>query len=383
MIGPDKSRAWMEIDLDAVAWNYRETVKAVGPAVGVMAVVKDESYGLGAVPIARRLAGEGCELFCVADLREALELREAGITGRILMLLPVPMAYLETAADYRIEFLVLSADQAEAYDNAAAALGKTATAHIKLDIGLGRLGMVVKDREQDVLEEIRRIAGLKHLQAVALLGHTTQSALIGGDALNREQLERFIRIAEQVEAEGFHFERHCLGSAPFADYPEYACDYIRVGALLYGGLPGTKFPFRPRPALRMYARVIQVKTLPEGTPISYGPIFHTLRETRVATVALGFSDGLRRSISGGGCMLLHGRRAPYIGKVTSDFSMLDVTDIPNVREGDIATVFGTDGDLSQTIEDYAALYPASVAETSASFTGRVPRFYVSEGKTFS
>ena len=149
----------MEIDLDAVAWNYRETVKAVGPDAGVMAVVKDESYGLGAVPIARRLAGEGCELFCVADLREALELREAGITGRILMLLPVPMAYLETAADYRIEFLVLSAKQAEEYDRAAAALGKTATAHIKLDIGLGRLGMVVKGHEQQVLAEIRRIAG--------------------------------------------------------------------------------------------------------------------------------------------------------------------------------------------------------------------------------
>ena len=112
----------MELDLDAVAWNYRETVKAVGPDAGVMAVVKDESYGLGAVPIARRLAQEGCELFCVADLREAMELREAGVTGRILMLLPVSMEYLEIAAENRIEFLVLSADQAEAYDNAAAAL---------------------------------------------------------------------------------------------------------------------------------------------------------------------------------------------------------------------------------------------------------------------
>lgn len=372
---PNRYRAWMEVDLDAIVHNYHEAAKLLKPGQEIAAVVKADAYGLGAVQIAKALSDAGCAHFCVATFDEAMELREHGISARLMTLAPIPAEELSTAIQNRMEFPITGFRQAELFSKLAAGQSVHPTVHIKIDVGLSRIGIVAEHHPQSAIDEILRIFSLPNLHIAGLMSHITCSSSIGGDEFNRNQLRLYTQIADAVSRKGYIFERHCLSSSPFLQYLDDSYDFVRLGALLYGSLPGVKVPFPLRPSVGLYTRIIQIKRVPAGTPVSYGPEFHTLRNTVIATIGIGFSDGIRRSIVNGGKVLVRGKKASYIGKLCSDFAMIDITDVPDAKEGDIVTIFGTDGNLTQGVEDYAALYPASVSETTAVLTKRIPRFY--------
>ena len=378
---PNKCRTWLEIDLDSIVYNYLESTKLLKSGCQIISVLKADAYGLGAVPIARALWDAGCNYFAVAYLDEAIELREKGILSRLLTFTPIPETLSGIALCNHIESPVVSFEQAKRLSDSLPN-GARLNVHIKLDLGLSRIGIPVKDRWDEAMEEILKIFSLPRLQVVALMGHITGSRGPGGDVLNRSQLKLYDDMSAALEEKGLRFEKHCLSSQPFLKYPAYAHDFVRLGALLYGSMPGFVIPFKLKPSVGLYSKVIQVKSVPPGTPVSYGPEYHTLRQTTIATIGLGFSDGIRRSVVNGGAVLLRGRKVPFIGVLCSDYAMLDVTDVPHVAQGDTVTIFGCSGDLIQGIEDYAAIYPASVSETTSQFSKRLPRFYLRHNNNF-
>lgn len=375
---PNKLRAWMEIDLDAVASNYHEVCGLLPEGTELINVVKADAYGLGAVPIAACMQQEGCRFFAVATLEEAVELRKSGITGRIMTLGPIPTEQLREAVDNQIESTAVSVEYAEAMSAEAVSADLCMPVHIKLDLGLSRFGIVLDRRFEEALADVRRIFALPGLEVKALMGHITCAAGKAGDEFNRTQIGRYEAVTGALQAEGYSFKRHLLASNGYMNYPEYPYDAVRIGQLLYGSLPGETIPFELKPVVSLYTRVLQVKTVEAGTAVSYGPVAHTLRKTRIATVGIGFADGLRRSIINGGYMLFNGKKVPFLGKVCSDYSTLDITDVPECGEGDTLVLLGRSGDAFTDVGDYAAIYPASTSELTASFTPRLPRFYLSK-----
>jgi len=370
-----KDRTWLEVDLGAIGDNYREIKKKIGVNCQVIAAIKANAYGLGAVRIAQELETLGCPMFSVSCIEEAMELRENGVKAPILLMGWLNPVHVALAIDNDIEVSFFSLRQAEALSKAAKAAGKMLRGHIKLDVGLSRLGIVVRNRIDETLQEILRIAGLECIVPVAIFTHITSSKLPGAEEFDKAQLGLFVEVSAKLDELGLKLKKHCCSTIPAVRYPEYCFDYVRVAALLFGQLPHTYGRFDIKPSFSLKTRIWQIKQVEAGSAVSYGPTFHTLRQTKIAVVPIGFADGLRRTISNRGEMLIHGKRAPIIGMLSSDYSTLDVTDIPDVEEGDIVTVFGIDGGIEQPVHVYADLYPGTVSEVTAALGPRIPRFY--------
>lgn len=372
---PNKCRAWIEVDLDAIVYNYRKASAVLKSGCKIISIIKADAYGLGAIPIAKALESAGCSFFGVAFLDEAILLRESGICSRLLSLTPIPEKLSQIALYNQIESPVISYAQAKRLSDSLPN-GSKLKVHVKLDVGLGRIGIPVRNSFTNAIEEIKRIIALPNLDVVALMGHITGSSGPAGDVLNRAQLKLYCDMVAALENDGLHYEKHCLSSQPFLKYPEYAFDFVRLGALLLGSMPGYVLPFKLKPVVGLYSKVLQIKSVPVGTPISYGPFFHAHRETTIATIGIGFSDGIRRTVVNNGSVLIHGKKVPFAGTLCSDYAMLDVTDVPNVIEGDTVTIFGYSDGAFQGVEHYAEIYPASVSETTALLSKRLSRFYI-------
>jgi alanine racemase len=379
MMQYQQDRTWLEVDLDAIGKNYVDIKKKIAPDCQIIAVVKANAYGLGAVRIARELEALGCPMFSVACLQEAIELRENGISVPILLSGVLNPMHVELAIDNDIEVALVSYHHAKSLSKSAKTSGQRIKGHIKLDVGLSRLGIVVKNRRSEALSEILKIAELDCIDPVAIFTHITSAKLPGAEEFDRGQLELFAQMAIKVYEVGLRLKKHCCSTIPAVRYPEYNFDYIRVAAILFGQLPHTYERFNIKPVVELKTRIWQIKHVEAGTAISYGPIFHTLRRTKMAVVPIGFADGLRRSISNRGSMLIHGKMAPIIGTLSSDYSVLDMTDIPEAKEGDIVTVFGCDNGIEQPEHVYADLYPGTVSEVTSAISSRVPRFYLKGG----
>jgi len=375
-----RDRTWLEVDLGAIGDNYREVRRRIGPDCQVIAVVKADAYGLGAARVARELEALGCPMFSVSCIQEAMELRENGISAPILLMGVLDPIHAELAVENDVEVSIVGLRQAKALSSAAASRGCRLKGHIKLDVGLGRFGIVVRGREDEAFSEILSIAALRYLDLVAVYTHVTASKLPGAEEFNRDQLELFARTAARIRDAGIALKRHCCSTLPMVRYPEYCFDYVRVAAIIYGQTPAAYAPFDIHPAFALKTRIWQIKEVEAGTPISYGPTFHTLRRTRLAIVPVGFADGLRRTISNRGSMLVRANMAPLIGMLSSDFSILDVTDIPEAAEGDVVTVFGSDGGAELPASSYADLYPGTVSEVTSAISSRVPRVYLRKGR---
>lgn len=373
-------RVRFEVNLDAIEHNYMEIKRRIGSNCELMAVVKGNAYGLGAIRIAQELEGLGCSSFGVAYIEEAMELRENGVTSPILMLGPLNPIYTELAIDNDIEVPLVSFHQAEALSKKARQYGKRIKGHIKLDTGLSRLGIVVNNRLSETLSEIKKIVALKGIDVVGLFTHFTASDLIGSEEFNLAQMSLFAEIASECDAENILLKKHCSSSMPLERYPQYNYDCVRVGALLLGLCSAYSDMLDIKQSVTLRTRICQVKQIEANTPVSYGPIFHTLRKTRIAVIPMGFADGLRRTISNRGYMLIHGKKAPIIGKLSANYSTLDITDIPGAKEGEIVTVFGFDNGLYQTINEYANLYPGTVAEVTSTISQSIPRIYTRESR---
>lgn len=367
---------YVQIDLDAIADNMAAIRAKAG--VDVLAVIKADAYGHGAVPIARLLQ-DRCRFFGVSSILEALELRQAGLTAPILILGYTPVSAFPAAVREQIRPAIFHYEDALALSQEAQKQGKIAPFHFAVDTGMSRIGFQATAEDADLCAEIARMPGLL---AEGLFSHfaTADCADLTRSA---EQARKFAAFDDMLRARGLHIPlRHLDNSAGLMNFPP-KYEMVRSGIVTYGMYPSDEVSpalLSIRPALQWISRVTHVKTLEPGREISYGGTFVTTRPTRVATVPVGYADGYRRSLSGRFHVLIHGKKAPILGRVCMDQMMVDVTDIPGVALEDKVTLVGRDGGEQITMEQIAAAADSFNYEFVCGISRRVPRIYTRGGK---
>ena len=367
----------VKIDLDAISRNF-DAVRAKA-GVKVMAVVKADAYGHGAIQVARLLQDK-CAFFGVSSMLEAMELRKAGLRTPILILGHTPVNAYPTAIREGIRPTIFHYEDAKALSQAAQEAGIRAPFHFAVDTGMSRLGFQPTAESADLCARIARLPGLV---PEGLFSHFA-TADCADLSKARLQAERFDRFYEMLQQRGVSVAiRHMDNSAGLMNFPNHY-EMVRSGIVTYGMYPsGEVSPelLKLEPALQFLSRVTHVKMLPAGREVSYGGTFVTTRDTRIATVPVGYADGYRRSLSGKFYVLIHGKKAPILGRICMDQLMVDVTDIPETAVNDRVTLVGRDGDEVITMEEIAAAADSFNYEFVCGISRRVPRIYVSGGKT--
>ena len=365
------------IDLDAISHNIDAVREKAG--VPVMAVIKADAYGHGAVPIARLLRSK-CAFFGVSSMLEALELRRAGIDNPILILGHTPPAAFPEAVRQGIRPAIFRYEDAVALSRAAADAGIIAPFHFALDTGMSRIGFQATEDSADICAKIAALPGLR---AEGLFSHFA-TADCADLTRSRRQVALFDTFDAMLRIRGVEIPiRHLDNSAGLMNFP---CRYemVRSGIVTYGMYPSEEVSpalLQLEPALQWVSRITHLKLLEPGREISYGGTFVTTRPTRVATIPVGYADGYRRSLSGKFHVLIRGRKAPILGRVCMDQMMVDVTDIPDVALDDPVTLVGRSGNARITVEQIAAAADSFNYEFVCGISRRVPRFYISHGQT--
>jgi Alr-MurF fusion protein len=372
-IGAPDRPTWVRVDLDAIGGNVRRLRELAG--VPLMAVLKADAYGHGAVRVGRAALAAGAAMLAVATLGEARVLREAGISAPILVLGYTPPWQAREAALLNVACTIFDIDTAQALAEASAALGRRVRAHVKIDTGMARLGLLPAETGP-FLRAVRRLcdADGAELEVEGLYTHfaTADSA---DETFAREQLGRFCRVLAELDAAGLRPPIvHAANSAAVLRFPAARFDMVRSGIAMYGLRPADETPLPEgfRPALSLHSEVAQVRELPAGAPVSYGAAYRTPYPARIATVPAGYADGLRRSPPWQ-AMLVRGRRAPVVGRITMDYAMLDVTGIEGVRRGDPVVLIGRQGDACISTEEVAAWLGTINYEVTSTILPRVPR----------
>lgn len=366
------------IDLDAIRHNIRAVHERAG--VPVMAIIKADAYGHGAVEIARHIDGD-CAFFGVSSILEALELRQAGIEKPILILGYTPVATFPEAIRQSIRPAIFRYEDALALSQAATALGMTAKFHIAVDTGMSRIGFQVTPEEADICA---RIAALPNVEAEGLFSHLA-TADCADLTRARHQAALFDQFDEMLHSRGVTIRlRHLDNSAGVMNFH---CKYelVRSGIVTYGMYPSTEVDpsvLDLRPALRWESRITHLKTLEPGREIGYGGTYTTTRPTRVATVPVGYADGYRRNLSGRFYVLIRGKKAPILGRICMDQMMVDVTEIPDAALNDTVVLVGKSGDLNISVEEIAAQGDSFNYEFVCGISRRVPRVYLLGGEVF-
>ena len=366
----------VKIDLDAIARNFDAVREKVG--VKVMAVVKADAYGHGAIQVARLLQDK-CAFFGVSSMLEAMELRKAGLTTPILILGHTPVNAYPTAIREGIRPTIFHYEDAKELSLAAQEAGLTAPFHFAVDTGMSRLGFQATEESADLCAKIARLPGLV---PEGLFSHFA-TADCADLSRAKQQAQRFEAFDAMLRQRGVKVAlRHMDNSAGLMNFPHHY-EMVRSGIVTYGMYPSEEVSpelLNLEPALQFLSKVTHVKTLPAGREVSYGGTFVTTRDTRIATVPVGYADGYRRSLSGKFYVLIHGKRAPILGRVCMDQMMVDVTDIPETSVGDRVTLVGRDGDEVITMEAIAAAADSFNYEFVCGISRRVPRIYVQGGK---
>ncbi len=364
------------IDLDIISQNFRAIREKAG--VPVMAIVKADAYGHGAIQVAKQLQDD-CAFFGVSSMLEAMELRQAGLTTPILILGHTPVRSFSTAIREGIRPAIFHYEDAVALSEAAVKKGLTAPFHFAVDTGMGRLGFQVTEEDADICA---RIAQLPNLQAEGLFSHFA-TADCEDLSQAREQATRFDRFYEMLQARGVQVQiRHMDNSAGLMNFENHY-EMVRSGIVTYGLYPSHEVDpalLALTPALSWRSRVTHVKCLEAGRPISYGGTYVTEKPTMVATVPVGYADGYRRSLSNCFYVLIGGKRAPILGRVCMDQLMVDVTQIPDVQVNDQVTLVGRDGDEVITMEQAAEAAGSFNYEFVCGISRRVPRYYYQGGQ---
>lgn len=373
-------RTWFEIDLDVIRANYNNIKNSLKSGCEIMGVVKANAYGIGSIRVAQLFEEIGCPIVAVATVDEAVSLRDNGVSIPILILGPINPKQAPLAIEGQFHVSIVSGRQAEELSNICETIGRPLISHIKIDSGLTRLGIVVKEREEEAFEEVRKILSLKGLEVCGIFTHTTNLSVGGRNELEEKELKLFAKMVALARDLKPNLKAHCLSSSTLQHFPEYSYDYVRIGALYMGMTPEKGRFFNISQAVNLKSRIIQVKEVGKGASVSYDATYITKRPTTIAIIPIGFADGLRRSLSNRGHVLLHGKEAPIIGKICCDYTILDVTDIPSAAEGDVVTILGKDNNKEQYVYQFAELYPASISEVTASFTSRIPRYYIKNRK---
>jgi alanine racemase len=365
---------WVEIDLNAIANNTRRIKSMVGAEVQVLISLKADAYGHGALKVARTTLQNGASMLGVATLSEATPLREGGITAPILVFGYIPLWQMREAVRQNVTVTLYACESARALSRAALALGKTINVHVKVDTGMGRLG--IREEQGDdivaLLREIRTLPGL------ALEGLYTHFAMADTHDKThaQQQLERFKHVLRVLDEQGLRPPLvHASNSAATLSLPEARFDLVRPGIAIYGLDPSSevRVPTGFRAALAFKTLVAQVKEVPAGECISYGCTFITERPTRIAVLPVGYADGFRRSPNNWGSVLVHGQQAPILGRVCMDQCMVDVSHIPQTRMGDEVVLIGQQDGVTLTAEQVAARLGTINYEVVAEILARVPR----------
>ncbi len=367
---------WALIDLDALASNFQWVRGRVAQGVRVMAVIKANAYGHGAVRCARRLAAEGADWFGVALPEEALELRRAGVTQPVLSLGGFWEGQERLCLEERIVPAVYRLDMIAALDRAARERGAVADVHLKIDTGMGRLGV----RYEQLGEFADALGSFKHIRVDGVMTHFAAADDPKLDRFTDEQVARFRRAVELLRERGHRprFEDLANSAGTFA-HPNGWGNMVRPGGVLYGLwrdiLPPAPEPPALLPVMSLRTRVTLVKRVHAGETLGYGCTFEAARETVVATLPIGYNDGYVRALSNRGRAIVRGQYAPVVGRVSMDLTLLDVTDVPGVQSGDTVTLIGTAGPLSITAEDIAGTAGTLSYEITCGVSPRVPRIY--------
>ena len=363
------------VDMDILSSNMDAIREKAG--VPVMAVVKADAYGHGAVQVARLLQDK-CAFFCVSSILEAMELRQAGLTKPILLLGYTPAEAYPTAIREGIRPTIYRMEDALALSQAAQAAQLPARFHFAVDTGMSRIGFQVTERDADICAEI---AGLPGLYAEGLFSHFA-TADCADLTRAKQQAERFAAFDEMLQKRGVNIPiRHLNNSAGLMNF-KTPYEMARSGIITYGMYPSDEVDqslLSLRPALQWLSRVSHVKTLPAGREISYGGTYVTGADTLVATIPVGYADGYRRNLSGRFHVLIRGQKAPILGRICMDQMMVDVTAIPGVTVGDQVTLIGTDGGETITVEEIAARADSFNYEFVCGISRRVPRLYMKDG----
>ncbi|MDQ6661849.1 MAG: alanine racemase [Chloroflexota bacterium] len=365
---------WVEVDLGAITNNIHRIRELIGPEVRILASLKADAYGHGALKVARTVLHNGASMLGVATVSEAIPLREGGIEAPILVFGYVPLWQMREAVRLGLTITLYSSESAQALSQAARALTKNVKAHVKIDTGMGRLG-IRSEQIDDIVALIREIDALPNIEMEGIFTHFAM-ADAEDQASARMQLARFQNVLQVLDRLRLRpCIVHAANSAAMISLPEARFDMVRPGIALYGLEPSAdvRLPEGFRVALSFKTQVAQVKEIPAGEGISYGSTFITQQPTIVATLPVGYADGFRRSPSNWGTVLLHGQEAPILGRVCMDQCMIDVTHIPSVRVGDEVVLIGQQGDARLTAEEVARRLGTINYEVVAEILARVPR----------
>ena len=362
---------WVEVDLEAVAYNVRQVKAIVGPDVEVQAVLTGDAYGHGALTVARTALNNGASFCGVASVHEAVELRDGGVDAPILVLGYTPAWLVREALLHDVTLTLYDTDLARAFSRAAADLRRTARVHIEVDTGMGRLGLL-PDQVVPFVEEIRDLPGLD------LEGIFTHFSVVDDTDLGytRRQLARFQEVLERLAEVGVNFRTiHCANSAAILRFSEARFNMVRLGLAMYGLQPYHHVPLLAgfRPALAWKTTIAQVKTMPPGSDLSYSHAYRTGKEEAVAVIPVGYADGFRRAPTRWQAVLVHGQRASIVGQVCMNQTMVNVSHIPNARVGDEVVLVGRQGADEITAEEVAQWLGTINYEVVSEILARVPR----------
>lgn len=375
------SRVYAKIDLDAIAYNMEQMKQNIKPETKVMAVIKADGYGHGAVQIAEMMERWNYIWgFAVATLDEAVVLRTEGIQKPILVLGCVfPDQYMEMLK-HEIRMNIYTEEMAESISRMAAREGKTAYMHIKLDTGMSRLGFGINEQSA---ETIKRISKMPNVNMEGIFTHFTK-ADEKDKSFTKKQIQEFVWMTERLKEKNVRFTyEHCSNSAGIIDVPEANFDIVRAGISTYGLYPSEevdKTNVKLKPALALKSHVAFVKEIERGTPVSYGGTFVAKEKMKIATIPVGYADGYPRSLSNKGYVLIRGKKAPILGRVCMDQFMVDVTQIEGVSFGDKVTMIGKDGNEILPVEVLSELSGRFNYEFVCDLGKRIPRVYVRDGK---
>ena len=372
------ARTWAEIDLDTLAHNYH-LLRSLAPDARFLGLVKANAYGHGAVPVGRKLERLGADMLAVACLDEAAELRKAGISIPILCLGQTPAELAPELLEYDVTQMVGDLETGRALSAAAVEAGKTLTIHVKVDTGMGRLGFIwTEGQEKTACRDILALCALPGLKAEGIFTHFSDAD--GSLEYTRSQNQKFEDAVETLRRAGREFKIcHCAASAAVLNYPYTSMDMIRPGIALYGYVPDPSVEDPGlKPVMTVKSRIAVVRDLPAGAKISYGCTATLERDSKVAVLPMGYGDGLPRVLSNKLEVLIGDKLSPILGRICMDMCMVDVTDAPGVKAGDVATVYGPG------LTDWAAQLAGTIPyELLCQLTPRVPRLYLEQGSAIS
>lgn len=378
-------RTWAEVSLDNLEHNYRAIKNHIPEGCRFLGVMKADAYGHGAVPLSHALCELGAEYLAVSNLEEAIQLRRGGVRAPMLILGYTPASFADTMVFMDITQEVHSLEYAKELDTALAGTNYILNVHLKLDTGMTRIGFFAYDHER-TLPELLEVCGLPHLHVEGVFTHfcVADSKAPEDEAFTRTQYARFTAMLDALAAHGIRPElRHCASSGATILYPELALDMVRPGIATYGHAPSEDAEgiLDLRPLMTVRTTVAQLREIPAGTSISYGRTYTAERDMRVAVLPIGYADGLLRGLSGKVSFRIRGKMARSVGRICMDMCMVDVSEIPRIRVGDEAALFGYDTDGTLLPCERIAQQAGTISyEILCGISKRIPRIYMQDGR---